>query len=752
MSSRDHEDKAATGPPNMLDSQNIPPVSSEQEVQVGNISEQPRPDASEALETVRTGLAAKGSTIPLPHSPSADEEVQFENDRLAFESKAETVGNSGGTDDGMHGRMQQTLGPKLSTPAKASSPARSGEIKAAKVSKRKLQSQSPPLPPLRVRRNLFTPRKKQKDTSWNTPQKLEEKTDTCMETEAPEDHSPILICDTNQEPILIPESNQEAHQASMLNRAKINSLPPTSAQLPQQPSGQPRQSPPSHDIASMFRTLRDDMISDMVNLMEQQYTRILDALGEKMEHVFAQNKALNRKLDNFAEIFDDRESKKRSGYRSTPPVIVPSSVNLDANYSASLFKQHPPPPPLSHPARINPIHISNMPKPSENIICDLQNRRNDADTMSVDEGPVIPNRLPNRQQQPPSVGSSVQNSPSQPRHHRQHNERNQDNTIPFREPKHFSWLKDQFVKCFDLPTNTYKKQEIYSFDGVKLAAGFNRVVATWQGLYFELKGEDIYFENLVRGFNTARGITTWSTKGVQIFKPNRDDLRTTPRPHRFAVIPSGRPTEPCNPLIVGRWYAHVYQTKLKLKGNFMKALPSKTMARTLKKMLGIQYLHRQRDLEERIETDDWKRREQPHENRFADYPQRKQHPRQSNPVQNASHALPPVPLNYTNPPATNINSLPHNQMQQQPASYQYMQQPSAQHHQLPWSYYYQPLNQLSQKLSYPQSLQLQQPPNYPTWNQSQMPNTLDTYVHNPYSQNNQNQPSNLQGAQGMARG
>ena len=164
------------------------------------------------------------------------------------------------------------------------------------------------------------------------------------------------------------------------------------------------------------------------------------------------------------------------------------------------------------------------------------------------------------------------------------------------EPRHFAWLKKQFEQCFGLSADSYKRRPIYSFDGVKLAEGFNKVVATWQGLYFELKGEDILFELLDRDLNTARGITTYSTKGVQIFKLHREDVRTTPRAHRFAVIPSGNPTQPCNPLKVGKFYVHVYQTKVKLAVNLMKTLNSKSIARTLKQMYGIRYLPRPRDL------------------------------------------------------------------------------------------------------------------------------------------------------------
>ena len=165
------------------------------------------------------------------------------------------------------------------------------------------------------------------------------------------------------------------------------------------------------------------------------------------------------------------------------------------------------------------------------------------------------------------------------------------------EPKHFDWLKKRFTDCFGLPTEMYKRRRLVSFDGVELAKGYARVVATWQGLFFELKDEDINYRDLKPGFDTRSGMTTLSTKGVKLFKLTREDTRTTPRPHRFAVKPRGNSTTPCNRLKVGRYYAHVYQTKLEMNG-FLKTLNSKSIARDLKKIWGLHYLPRSGDLDQ----------------------------------------------------------------------------------------------------------------------------------------------------------
>ena len=174
-----------------------------------------------------------------------------------------------------------------------------------------------------------------------------------------------------------------------------------------------------------------------------------------------------------------------------------------------------------------------------------------------------------------------------------------DGADPSERDRPFHWLKKCFTDCFGLPTEMYKRRKLISFDGVELAKGYNRVVATWQGLFYEFRDEDINFRDLKPGFNTAQGISTLYTKGVTIFKLSRDDTRTTPRPHRFAVIPRGNPDTPCNPLKVGVWYAHVYQTKIELNG-FFKTLNSKAIARNLQKKWGLRYLHRSRDIEQAL--------------------------------------------------------------------------------------------------------------------------------------------------------
>ena len=277
-------------------------------------------------------------------------------------------------------------------------------------------------------------------------------------------------------------------------------------------------------------------------------------LEKKIELLKSQNQVLNHKLDGIINTLLKAHHERPSHTSPTPPSQLPPF--LLPGDQPQPRKQPPPPPTI----RLQPLIDT------------------DVGSMSIIDEDSLPCSLPNNSNHhhPQSSNSQIQQAE--------------------KEPAHFDWMRDEFKRCFELPTERYKRRQIYSFDGVLLAHGYNKVVPTWQGLYFELKGEDIAFENLDRSFNTARGVTTWSTKGVEIFKLHREDLRTTPRPHRFAVVPSGSLTKPCNLRIVGKFYCHVYQTKVQLGERFFKTLNSKTMAKSLKQRYGIHYLPRPRDL------------------------------------------------------------------------------------------------------------------------------------------------------------
>ena len=86
------------------------------------------------------------------------------------------------------------------------------------------------------------------------------------------------------------------------------------------------------------------------------------------------------------------------------------------------------------------------------------------------------------------------------------------------EARHFEWLKKHFTDCFGLPPDMYKRRRLLSFDGDQLAKGYNRVVATWQGMYFHLRVGDIMWTNFGRVDNPNSNVITWSIQGVKIFR------------------------------------------------------------------------------------------------------------------------------------------------------------------------------------------------------------------------------------------
>ena len=162
---------------------------------------------------------------------------------------------------------------------------------------------------------------------------------------------------------------------------------------------------------------------------------------------------------------------------------------------------------------------------------------------------------------------------------------------------HFRFLKDEFTKRFGLPIDSGKRRKITSFDGIQIADGYEEVVTTWQGMFFQLRGEDVIFENMQKSSSEKSNKVTYRIKGVIVFKLKTIDNTAIPKPHRFAVKPPPTHSGPCNPLLPGKWYVHVYQTKVETYPNIFTTLQSKSMARHLKRICGDDYLPRGWDLQ-----------------------------------------------------------------------------------------------------------------------------------------------------------
>ena len=128
-------------------------------------------------------------------------------------------------------------------------------------------------------------------------------------------------------------------------------------------------------------------------------------------------------------------------------------------------------------AKINTIFTGLQKKPvrwkNEDVL------EEEDDRMSYEDHGVISHPEPNPE---PAIQPEICNESN-----------GREGTDPSESDRHFHWLQKCFTDCFSLPTEMYKRRKLISFDGVELAKGYNRVIATWQGFYYELRDEDINF-------------------------------------------------------------------------------------------------------------------------------------------------------------------------------------------------------------------------------------------------------------------
>ena len=162
-------------------------------------------------------------------------------------------------------------------------------------------------------------------------------------------------------------------------------------------------------------------------------------------------------------------------------------------------------------------------------------------------------------------------------------------------PSNIEYLHKSFQEQIGISMNKPQSRNIFNFDEMLIAKGFDRAVATFQGLFWEHSREDICWKNLKRTEFPMDGVVCWKANGVQVFRLTRPDTRSKPRAHRFAVNPPDDYEGECNPLKVGKFYSHIYQTKVQV-GRELRTLHSKRMALELKKMCGNEYRPRKFDL------------------------------------------------------------------------------------------------------------------------------------------------------------
>ena len=153
------------------------------------------------------------------------------------------------------------------------------------------------------------------------------------------------------------------------------------------------------------------------------------------------------------------------------------------------------------------------------------------------------------------------------RPHQQKQEHEQTNSRLCRDghqvwASHFQYLRECFKDQVGVSMWRREPIEISSWNNVQIARGYEKVVVTWQGLWWELTYEDVNWDNLDERIVGEKGVKRWETKGVNVFQFARG-FKHDLKKHRFAVFPSGGEAVCRDSMRPDRYYIHVYQTKIK---------------------------------------------------------------------------------------------------------------------------------------------------------------------------------------------
>ena len=83
---------------------------------------------------------------------------------------------------------------------------------------------------------------------------------------------------------------------------------------------------------------------------------------------------------------------------------------------------------------------------------------------------------------------------------------------------HFDYLRKCWHEQIDLPLLQRQKKNIWSFKNALIATGYDRVVLTWQGMFYEVSEEDIAPGNLIKKGATDAGVSKWVSEVVTVFR------------------------------------------------------------------------------------------------------------------------------------------------------------------------------------------------------------------------------------------
>ena len=152
------------------------------------------------------------------------------------------------------------------------------------------------------------------------------------------------------------------------------------------------------------------------------------------------------------------------------------------------------------------------------------------------------------------------------------------------------YLEECFRKQIGMPTQGPQRINIYNFKNKKVATGYQRVVTTCQGMYFEMTKQQVEWGNLKDRGVTIGGDYRWGTEGITVYKPIKEMPTSTVVRHRFAMLPPKGTYR--RRLKTDRYYIHVYQTKI---GDQRKTLQSRKMAQELRRRYREYYYPREVD-------------------------------------------------------------------------------------------------------------------------------------------------------------
>ena len=161
---------------------------------------------------------------------------------------------------------------------------------------------------------------------------------------------------------------------------------------------------------------------------------------------------------------------------------------------------------------------------------------------------------------------------------------------------HSRYLQDCFRRQLRLPLEGPVRVDIYSYQDKRVATGYQRVITTWQGMYFELRYRDVDWGQVAPRNPTMDGVNRWTTDGVTIYQPTYKPQPSKVLRHRFAMMPPDTFRGDHNPQRDDRYYIHVYQTKV---GTDRRSLRSREMARELERRWTDDYYPRAFDVENR---------------------------------------------------------------------------------------------------------------------------------------------------------